>query len=105
MLEVAWKAIEDAGYNPLDLQKLSQGKVGVFIGSMWNEYQLLLAESQKELLYGNSNTASLANRISYVLNINGPSLVIDTACSSSLVAVHMAVESYNISCNMQLQVV
>ncbi|MDA8562159.1 polyketide synthase dehydratase domain-containing protein, partial [Gammaproteobacteria bacterium] len=93
MLEIAWGSIEDAGYNPLNLQYLTKGKVGVFVGVMWNEYQLLRTEnSGNEDLFGNSNTASLANRISYILNIHGPSLVIDTACSSSLVAIHMACE-------------
>ena len=92
MLEIAWAAIEDAGYNPLNLSQKTKGKIGVFVGVMWNEYQLLFA-NQNNLLFGNSNTASLANRISYVLNARGPSLVIDTACSSSLVAIHEACKS------------
>ncbi len=45
---------------------------------MWNEYQLLLDRDGGHPLFGNSNTASIANRISYVYNLHGPSLVIDT---------------------------
>lgn len=94
MLQTVWAAIEDAGYYPQSLQEASQGRVGVFVGLMWNEYPLFLQhESAETLLYGSSNVSGLANRISYFFNLQGPSLVIDTACSSSLVAVHMACES------------
>lgn len=90
LLQTAWETMEDAGYNPWALHQKSQKRVGVFVGTMWNEYQLI---SEANLGYGNSNNASLANRLSYHLNLNGPSLVIDTACSSSLVALHTACES------------
>ncbi len=96
ILEVAWSAIEDAGYDPQSLghQCEGQGQVGVFMGVMWNEYQLLYKEeTEAGVCFGNSNNSFLANRISYYLDFSGPSLVIDTACSSSLVAVHMACES------------
>ena len=72
MLETAWATIEDAGYDPMQLQHISQGHVGVFVGVMYNEYQLLLDANQTHL-FGNSGTAVLANRISYVLNLNGQS--------------------------------
>lgn len=92
MMQTAWSAIEDAGYNPYVLHDLMNGNVGVFVGVMWNEYQLL-KDKIEEGLYGNSNNGSLANRISYFFDYHGPSLVIDTMCSSSLVAIHMACES------------
>lgn len=91
MLQTTWAAIEDAGYHPFSLQKSTQGKVGIFIGMMWNEYQLLRGNQGN--YFGNSNNAPIANRLSYFFNFRSPSLVIDTACSSSLVAVHMACES------------
>jgi polyketide synthase PksL len=96
MLETGLKVIEDAGYSVEGLHQKSHGSVGVFVGLMWNEYQLLGAtkpENGGEMLYGTSNNSSISNRLSYAFDFNGPSVVIDTACSSSLVAIHMACEN------------
>ncbi|CAB3765827.1 1,4-dihydroxy-2-naphthoyl-CoA synthase [Paraburkholderia humisilvae] len=95
-LEHAWHAIEDAGYTRAQLQIPHgdglPGRVGVYAGAMYNEYQLLGAEAS---LAGRragfaSNPASIANRVSYFLNLHGPSMVVDTMCSSSLTAIHVA---------------
>lgn len=95
-LEVAWKVIEDAGYDPFNL---ATQKVGVFTGVEFSEYQVLIANQHKErhgyIATGNSHSM-IANRVSYFLNLQGPSESIDTACSSSLVAIHRAV---NAICN------
>lgn len=92
-LEIVWRTIEDAGYNPFSL---STQNVGLFVGIEFNEYQTLISSQQKifhgHLATGNSH-ALLANRISYFFNLHGPSEVINTACSSSLVAVHRAVNA------------
>ncbi|MCX8131712.1 MAG: phosphopantetheine-binding protein [Clostridia bacterium] len=91
-LETVWHAIEDAGYKK---GSLSDSDMGVFVGVMFGQYQLFGAE---ELMKGNyrfseTSYASIANRVSFFLNLHGPSIAIDTMCSSSLVAVHMACES------------
>lgn len=91
-LQQAWKAIEDAGYTRDMLQKADkhgmQGQVGVYVGVMYGEYQLFSAQSKDHPLI--NSYASIANRVSYVLNIHGPSMTLDTMCSSSLTAVHLA---------------
>ncbi|AWN81559.1 SDR family NAD(P)-dependent oxidoreductase [Candidatus Cardinium hertigii] len=88
-LQVAYSTILDAGYNP---QKLN--KVGVFVGVQFNDYQILLQQwKQSRHPYaatGNAH-AMLANRVSYLLNFNGPSQTVDSACSSALVALRRAV--------------
>jgi acyl transferase domain-containing protein/aryl carrier-like protein len=95
MLEVAWEAIESAGYDPLDLPN-KQG--GVFVATGPNEYAPLLLsaglgmEPSANMATGNSASV-VAGRLSYLFGWNGPAAVVDTACSSSLVAVHMACQS------------
>ncbi len=95
-LEQVWLALEDAGYTRKDLQKERTGRlagqVGVYAGVMYGEYQLFGAEAS---LSGKktgiaSIHASIANRVSYFLNLHGPSMAIDTMCSSSLTAIHIA---------------
>lgn len=92
-LEVVWKTIEDAGYDPLSL---SGQEVGVFVGAEFSDYQALLAKQQK-IFHGYRATgnahAMLPNRVSYFLNLRGPSESIDTACSSALVAINRAVHA------------
>ncbi|MBZ5526240.1 MAG: SDR family NAD(P)-dependent oxidoreductase, partial [Acidobacteriia bacterium] len=78
-LETCYHAMEDAGYTPESLEKPE--KIGVFVGVMNSRYTPQPAHS------------SIANRVSYHLNFQGPSLAIDTACSSSLTAIHVALES------------
>ena len=94
LLEVAWEAIEDAGTAP---SRLRGRAVGVFVGISGNDYGGAAAGRCTEHVdaYTNSgNTASIAsNRISYMLDLRGPSISVDTACSSSLVAVSLACES------------
>src|SRR6202008_4796004 len=68
------------------------GQVGVYVGVMFSEYQLFGAEAS---LRGRrmgmaGSVASIANRVSYVLNLHGPSMTLDTMCSSSLTAIHVA---------------
>ncbi|MEM7125457.1 MAG: SDR family NAD(P)-dependent oxidoreductase [Chloroflexota bacterium] len=88
-LETVWQTLEDAGYTRQALATQMQGRVGVFVGVMWGEYQLY---SQEEVRLS-SSYASIANRVSYVLNLNGPSIALDTMCSSSLTSIHLACES------------
>ncbi|MCW8999512.1 MAG: beta-ketoacyl synthase N-terminal-like domain-containing protein, partial [Kangiellaceae bacterium] len=95
-LQHAWMAIEDAGYTRDSLQIAEQndlaGQVGVYAGVMYSEYQLLGAEAslQGDRMGIASSVASIANRVSYVLNIHGPSMTLDTMCSSSLTSIHLA---------------
>ena len=94
-MQSAWEALEDAGYTRESLQRTVNNNVGVFVGVTYNFYPLFVAE---EWTKGNRlpldiQLFSVANRVSYFLNLNGPSFVIDTACSSSLAAIHSACES------------
>ncbi|GGP81497.1 SDR family NAD(P)-dependent oxidoreductase [Saccharothrix coeruleofusca] len=91
-LETVWTALEDAGYPPTRLP----ADTGVFFGVSGHDYHHLLNASgvapEGYTATGNSH-AVLANRISFLLDVRGPSEPIDTACSSSLVALHRAVEA------------
>ncbi|MEJ2118712.1 MAG: beta-ketoacyl synthase N-terminal-like domain-containing protein, partial [Alphaproteobacteria bacterium] len=91
ILQTVWQTFEDAGYSRPALADLYHGEVGVFIGVMYSEYQLFPA---LEHGFGiSSSYGSIANRVSYILNLHGPSLAVDTMCSSSLTALHLACES------------
>lgn len=92
-LEVAWEAIEDAGYYPEVLTKDGESRsIGVFVGAVWAMYQMLgVAEKiAGNTINPNSFLWSIANRVSYWMNLSGPSLTVDTACSSSLTALDLA---------------
>ncbi|MGO4614967.1 SDR family NAD(P)-dependent oxidoreductase [Nocardia sp. 2YAB30] len=95
LLEVTWESLEDAGIVPADL---AGGRTGVFIGACSQDYGgLQSAPSELEGLGPHSATGTfmsiVSNRLSYTLDLRGPSMTLDTACSSSLVAVHLAVQS------------
>jgi acyl transferase domain-containing protein/NADPH:quinone reductase-like Zn-dependent oxidoreductase/SAM-dependent methyltransferase/acyl carrier protein/short-subunit dehydrogenase len=94
LLETAYEAIEDGGM-VLDLDKGTD--MGVFVGISHNDYQgLQHTPTDRNGISAHTPTGSAhsiaANRISYCLNLTGPSLAIDTACSSALTAVHVACE-------------
>lgn len=98
-LQCVYETIEDAGYTRHSLangKKFGLGnQVGVFVGVMYEEYQLYGAE---EVLQGRPVAlwglpSSIANRVSYFCDFHGPSMAVDTMCSSSLTAIHLACES------------
>ncbi len=105
-LECAWEALEDAGYDA----NRTQLRIGVFAGVGTNSYfrnNLVLSRQMKSLHYLEKLMAAdndfLATRVSYKLNLKGPSLTIQTACSTSLVAIHMACQSLlNGECDVAL---
>ena len=105
LLEVAWEALEDGG-QPVD--QLAGTSTGVFVGvhSHSGDYYLMQAADPYRLdLYSGTGTSHsvVSGRLSYLLDLRGPSLAIDTACSSSLVAVHLAVQSLrNGECSLAL---
>ncbi len=93
LLEVSWEALEQAGMSP---DSLAGSLTGVFVGISSSDYSQLQVSSGTEInaYAGTGNAHSIAaNRLSYVLDLRGPSLAVDTACSSSLVAVHLACQS------------
>jgi amino acid adenylation domain-containing protein len=93
-LECAWHALEDAGCDPSRFP----GAIGVYAGVSANMYLLRNVLANPEaLLAGGGNQAMLggdkdflATRVSYKLDLRGPSFTVQTACSTSLVAVHLA---------------
>ena len=106
-LECAWEAIESAGYDP----ETYECSIGVYAGTGYNTYLLnnlyrnfVLSKSidDFQLFIGNDKDF-LPTRVSYKLNLNGPSVNVQTACSTSLVAVHLACQSIlNGECDVAL---
>jgi acyl transferase domain-containing protein len=98
-LESVWAAIENAGYTRESLKKrfpkARSADVGVFVGVTTNSYNLWAPEehSRGNFVCPSAMPWSIANRVSYFFDFNGPSMPVDTACSSSLVALHLACES------------
>ena len=102
-LECCWEALEDGGYDP----QTYEGAIGVYAGSAFNSYFLQNVCASREFIedyvgnypLGNFQamlgalTDTLATRVSYKLNLRGPSLTIQTACSTSLVAICQACQS------------
>jgi len=91
-LEVAWESIEDAGYCSTSIYGT---KTGVYVGNDHAEgqkYRGFIQESDPMVMTG-TYSGILSSRISYFLNLQGPSIVVDTACSSALVALHLACQA------------
>jgi acyl transferase domain-containing protein/thioesterase domain-containing protein/acyl carrier protein len=107
-LECAWEALEDAGHVPESFK----GSIGVYAGSGMNSYMIynlltnhaLVKSAGLFLIRQTGNDKDvLATRVSYELNLHGPSINVQTACSTSLVAVHLACQSLlNQECDMAL---
>ncbi|MFF7191859.1 type I polyketide synthase, partial [Streptomyces sp. NPDC008222] len=93
-LELGWEALEDAGILPDTLRGTD---VGVFVGAIWDDYATLAHRRGIPGLTQHTMTGLqrgiIANRLSYVLGLRGPSLTVDSGQSSSLTAVHLACES------------
>ena len=93
LLQLTWEALEDAGIRP---SSIANSDVGVFVGASQADYgHAFFGDPAVADAHFSTGTAIsiLANRISYIYGLHGPSLTIDTACSSSLVALHQAVEA------------
>lgn len=91
LLELAWEAHESAGIAP---RSLAGSDTGVFIGISNSDYKELDGGGWPDAYSNTGNAFSIAaNRISYVLDLHGPSFAVDTACSSSLVCVHQACQA------------
>lgn len=113
LLECAWNALENAGYD----SKNYQGRIGMYAGSsmsaylygnLLSNYDLLklvdfdIIQQQDPISLGNDRDY-LTTRISYKLGLTGPSVSVNTACSTSLVSVHIACQSLlNYQCDMAL---
>src|ERR1700749_1953557 len=96
LLEVAWEALEHAGIPPSSLRR---SQTGVFAGACYTDYGYLAAIDLPGVdAWTNAGGALsiIAKRLSYFLDLRGPSLTIDTACSSSIVALHLASQSLRI---------
>ena len=93
LMEVCWETLEHAGIPP---SSLDGSQTGVFVGISTNDYLQRINREHAEIdaYLGTGNALSVAaNRLSFHLGLEGPSLAIDTACSSSLVAIHQACQS------------
>jgi len=107
-LECAWEALENAGRTAANFP----GSIGVYAGSGMNTYLIHNLLTNRALMdsaglflirqTGNDKDV-LATRVSYELNLHGPSINVQTACSTSLVAIHLACQSLlNQECDMAL---
>ncbi|MEV7601369.1 acyltransferase domain-containing protein [Kitasatospora sp. NPDC089797] len=95
ILELSWEALEDAGIAP---HSLLGSDTGVFMASCWGDYAAL-AHYRGPDSQITPHTATgmhdgiIANRVSYILGLQGPSMAIDAACAGSLVSVHVGCQS------------
>lgn len=106
LLECAWQALENAGY----AGERNTDSIGIYAGSRINTYienffghsDFMGAQGRSQIMLGNAEFA-LCTRISYKLNLKGPSYMVQTACSTSLTAVHLACQALLLDeCRMAL---
>ena len=106
-LETAWEALEDAGYAG---KRITGSQTGVYVGYIGDfegyKYKEIISEvdgDSAEIAVPGNLSSIIPSRISYLLDLKGPSMLIDTACSSSLVAVHLALRGIrNGDCDMAI---
>ncbi|MCQ1582366.1 type I polyketide synthase, partial [Streptomyces parvus] len=93
-LQEAWRAFEDAGYTRSRLEREHGSRVGVFVGITRAGHNLYGPERWRrgDTAQPYTSFGSAANRVSFKMNLNGPSMPVDTMCSSSLTALHEACE-------------
>jgi acyl transferase domain-containing protein len=92
LLEVSWEALERAGQSPAALEN---SQTGVYLGVGRSDYEEIMGETFLRDIYAATGNSPIfaSGRLSYVLGLQGPNLVVDTACSASLISVHLACES------------
>ncbi|GCF07291.1 non-ribosomal peptide synthetase [Dictyobacter arantiisoli] len=93
LLEIVWEAFEDAG---IPLEDVVQSRTSVTIGQVWNDYLRMQSKNWSKLdgYTGLGAMPSLAsNRLSYIFDLQGPSITLDTACASSLASIYYACQS------------
>ncbi|MGW3466013.1 beta-ketoacyl [acyl carrier protein] synthase domain-containing protein, partial [Streptomyces olivaceoviridis] len=93
VLELGWEAVEHGGLLPAEL---AGSRTGVFVAAGWDDYATLRRESVGDITHHTlvgTQRALIANRLSHMLGVRGPSQLVDTGQSSSLVAVHLACQS------------
>lgn len=105
LLECAWEALEDAGYasdDPGIIGVYASSSMSRYMRNLWFNPEVLKSSDGLQLLTGNDKD-HVAMRLSYKLNLKGPSICVQSACSSSLVAVHLACRSLlTYECDMAL---
>ncbi|MRH88377.1 SDR family NAD(P)-dependent oxidoreductase [Nocardia sp. SYP-A9097] len=94
-LETTWEALQDAGIVP---EQIAGEKVAVYAGVSGHDYGIIQLNPENRYQIGGHTMTGVtncivANRVSYLLDLRGPSMTVDTACSSSLVAIHLAIRS------------
>ncbi|KZP21464.1 putative polyketide synthase [Athelia psychrophila] len=90
LLQVAYAALENAGYVPDSTPSFQRDSMGCFVGAATRDYAENL-RSDIDVYYSTGTLAAfLSGRISYVMQFGGPSVTVDTACSSSTVAIYQA---------------
>ena len=92
-LETVWDVLERAGYTRARLRKVHQARIGVFVGTMYQQYRGLHADDDGRAIRSTATQASIANRTSYFFDFEGPSVAVDSMCASGLQALHMACQS------------
>jgi acyl transferase domain-containing protein/acyl carrier protein len=85
-LETVWELLERSGYTRADLHSRYGRKVGVYVGAMVHQYGSFERDRSAPI----PEYSTIANRVSYFLGVQGPSIDIDTLCSSSAIAIHLA---------------
>lgn len=94
ILELAWEALEDAGITPASLRGVPGA---VYIASMWDDYAALALRRDPHAIDRYTMTGIqrtlIANRVSHLFGLRGPSMAVDTGQSSGLVAVHLGCQS------------
>ncbi|MCK4760828.1 MAG: SDR family NAD(P)-dependent oxidoreductase, partial [Candidatus Aminicenantes bacterium] len=100
MHEVCWEALEDAGYNA----EVYEGSIGLYAGNAPNQYWSALTYiNRKEDIDTAFLNSNYSTKVSYKLNLTGPSYIVQTACSTSLVAIHLACVGLHLGeCDMAL---
>ncbi len=87
------RLFESAGLTRRALKERCRGEVGVWVGAMYQHYQILPSDPVRESFTALSSYGFIANRASWFFDLHGPSVAVDASCASSLTAVHMACES------------
>lgn len=89
-LETVWNLFEERGHTRDSLQQAHGGRVGVYVGAMYQQYAPLDGAMEWDSVASLTSYSSIANRVSHFFGLQGPSMAIDTMCSSSAMAIHQA---------------